>query len=797
MNSPAQVEIDPTTGYFQNIETIRSTEYPSIGTSSYLDHAATTPYPKSLIEAFSRDLTSNLFGNPHSASASSQLSTQRIDDVRLEVLRFVNADPDLFDVVFTANATAAVKLVAEAFRDHPEGFDYGYHVDSHTSLVGVREVARQATCLANENSVTEWVAQCLVDGQRPVLLAYPGQSNMTGRRYDYEWCEQVNEVRSTGKDCYTLFDAAALASTAPLDLSDTRYAPSFTVLSFYKIFGFPDLGALIVRKDAADVFSKRRYFGGGTVDVVSVSGKPWHASKDAAVHARLEDGTLPFHSIIALQHALRIHRTLYGSMANVSRHCRYLAAVLRQQLLNLRHASDMPVCRLYESEVQADLDPGPIVAFNLVDSIGRFVSNAEVEKIAVIQDIHIRTGGLCNPGGTARALDLTTDELRQNYEAGFRCGGPDDLINGKPTGTIRVSFGAMSSLKDVENFVTFLRNYFVDASPVLLNRLSALPIVKSPKFVVENLTIFPIKSCAAYNIPSHTTWQVTPRGLALDREWCLVHLGTHQALSQKRHPHMALLRPKIDLHSRSMSIRHNIQGSGWQVLHISLDTDGETMAGSMSVCSKAITSRKSTSVCGESVDIEHYTSTEVIDFFSKALDVPCTLARFPRTGIARKPQIRGRADAIQRPIALANESPILLVSRSSVNRLNEDIKARGSVGKTVPAESFRGNIVISEELQRGQKESPYAEDDWKEVSIINEGGTSVFEVLGPCQRCQMVCIDQGDASRQQEPFSTLARTRRHGGKVWFGLHLALGHSVHSSASQGLIRVGDYVSCIRT
>ena len=77
---------------------------------------------------------------------------------------------------------------------------------------------------------------------------------MTGQQWSLDWCKHVNAIRqSRGKHVYTLFDAAALASTSPLDLSDEAAAPDFTTVSFYKIFGFPDLGALVVRKASADI----------------------------------------------------------------------------------------------------------------------------------------------------------------------------------------------------------------------------------------------------------------------------------------------------------------------------------------------------------------------------------------------------------------------------------------------------------------------------------------------------------------------------------------------------------------
>lgn len=51
--------------------------------------------------------------------------------------------------------------------------------------------------------------------------------------------------------------------TPPLDLGEASTAPDFTALSFYKIFGFPDLGALIVRKSTVSVLERRKFFGGG------------------------------------------------------------------------------------------------------------------------------------------------------------------------------------------------------------------------------------------------------------------------------------------------------------------------------------------------------------------------------------------------------------------------------------------------------------------------------------------------------------------------------------------------------
>jgi molybdenum cofactor sulfurtransferase len=780
--------INQETGYITNIDDIRAAEYQQLVATTYLDHAGTTLYAKTLIEHYAKELTSNLFGNPHSASASSQLSSRRIDDARLQVLRFFKADPAEFDVVFVANATAAIKSVADAFRDNEGGFGYFYHAEAHTSLVGVRELAsRGTTCFNSDREVEVWIdglgGSSSTDNGSPSLFAYPAQSNMTGRRLPLNWTQRIRCLRETsGHSVYTLLDAAALVSTSPLDFSDPSICPDFTALSFYKVFGFPDLGALIVRKSSGDVLRRRQYFGGGTVDSVATFGKAtWHAKK-SSLHGALEDGTVAFHSIIALQAALDVHRRIYGSMDNISRHANHLASRMREQLRELRHANGSQVCTIYTEPTAENSAQGPVIAFNLKDSRGKYISISEVEKLGIVKSIQFRTGGLCNPGGIGSHLGLSSEELRQNYDAGQRCGGEIDIINGKPTGAIRLSFGAMSGMNDVTAFLDFIKEFYVDSNappqtlrPAIAQSYDYLTL---ESFVVESLSVFPIKSCAAYRIPSDVAWEVGGKGLAWDREWCLVHEGTDVALSQKRFPRMALIRPEVDLQRRLLKVFFTRPDTGdRRKLEISLDS-APTRTGLVKPCEASIS--KPANVCGEDVDVEVYTSADVSGFFTEALGVPCTLARFPSGGTVRRAKVRvpgqhggKQASEIGKSIALSNESPILLVSRSSVNRLNEQIKQSGSgIGKAVTADSFRGNIIIAQELQGGQTESPYVEDDWAGLQI-GEDPENVFEVLGPCQRCQMVCVDQKSAQRRQEPFTTLAKTRRREGRVWFGMHMCL------------------------
>lgn len=266
---------------------------------------------------------------------------------------------------------------------------------------------------------------------------------------------------------YSLLDAAALASTAPLDLSDPATSPDFVALSFYKIFGFPNIGALIVRKASAHVLESRRYFGGGTVDMIIAIQDTWHAKKDSSIHDQLEDGTLPFHSIFALDHAMNVHERLYGPnpMKFISNHTAQLGKLLYDGLSSLKHSNGTPACRLYKDEVAVYGDPtlqGATIAFNVLKSDGNMVGYEEFEEAADERNIFVRSGSLCNPGGMASYLGWGPAEMRAAYAAGHRCTNPVQLMMGRATGVVRVSLGAMSTASDVRTLLRFVEDVYVD-----------------------------------------------------------------------------------------------------------------------------------------------------------------------------------------------------------------------------------------------------------------------------------------------------------------------------------------------
>lgn len=82
--------------------------------------------------------------NLHSDASRPSFSALMVGQTRQKVLRLFSADPNDWDVLFTANATAAVKLVMECFASHDQRFNYLYYCNAHNSLVGVQEQARHS-----------------------------------------------------------------------------------------------------------------------------------------------------------------------------------------------------------------------------------------------------------------------------------------------------------------------------------------------------------------------------------------------------------------------------------------------------------------------------------------------------------------------------------------------------------------------------------------------------------------------------------------------------------------------------
>eukprot|EP00117_Sycon_ciliatum_P000563 scpid8009/ scgid6098/ Molybdenum cofactor sulfurase; Molybdenum cofactor sulfurtransferase len=410
--------------------------------------------------------------------------------------------------------------------------------------------------------------------QRHCLVAYPLQSNFNGAKYPLSWCRRIQSppVSATDKNSslesgigtcpsihgHVLLDISGAIGTSLVSLSGEDQ-PHFVVLSLYKWLGYPSgLGALLVHRDVSNLL-RPSFFGGGAVGAYSPHSA--FAEPRASVSARLEHGTVSFLSLAALQHGFDTLFSLVDNMAAVEKHTHQLASLAYAQLTSMCHSNGKPVVEVYSSTAyQSSAVQGPVVAFNLLQPDGTYIGNNQVGKLAAAHDIQLRTGCFCNMGACQRWLGLSDERIRHHWASGHQCGDEMDMIDGRPTGAVRISFGYMSNVADVMAVVNFIRSCFLVTEPSSTRALAeasggegtaAVESESGKELCLVSLALYPIKSCAAFEV---SEWTVGESGFLYDRSWAVVKPG-NVVLTQKQCPALGKVRPVVDL-ARSLLLVH-------------------------------------------------------------------------------------------------------------------------------------------------------------------------------------------------------------------------------------------------
>jgi molybdenum cofactor sulfurtransferase len=440
-----------------NLDDLREREYSRLDRLGqvYLDYTGGGLYADAQINAHHKLLAENIFGNPHSTNPTSQAATQLIESARRAVLDFFRASPEEYIVIFTQNASGALKLVGEAYP-FGKGCHYLLTFDNHNSVNGIREFAHAKGAdvtyvplmLPNLRVDEEMLAAYLDQGTAGCanLFAYPAQSNFSSVLHPLEWIEQAH-----AKGWDVLLDAAAFAPSNRLDLS--KWKPDFVPLSFYKMFGYPTgIGVLIARKAVLGKL-RRPWFAGGTITVASVQGGKHYLAEGPA---GFEDGTLDYLNIPAVEIGLK-HLESVG-LDLIHERVRCLTGWMLDELSAMKHSSGVPLARVYGPLTTEKR--GGAVTLNFFDKDDKPIDIRLVEQAANEHNISLRTGCFCNPGAGETALQISKMELaacfsqsdhaqRLTYDDFRTC------IDDKASGAVRISVGMVSNFEDVQAVLKF------------------------------------------------------------------------------------------------------------------------------------------------------------------------------------------------------------------------------------------------------------------------------------------------------------------------------------------------------
>ncbi|RDX48709.1 PLP-dependent transferase [Lentinus brumalis] len=444
------------------LDALRRSDFARLDRSgeTYVDYMGGSLYPESLIRVHAGFLTRSILGNTHSVSNSSRLSAACATEARQAVLAFFRAPPG-YTVVFTANATGALKLVGEAFP-FTDGSSYVLGADSHNSVHGIRKfaTARGAGVHYIESTPHGGVdvseAQAVLTQHRPrgnrapCLFALTGQSNISNAK------NPLSLIEFAASQGYsTLLDAAALAPSSVISLTDTPV--DAMAVSFYKMFGFPTgVGALVV-KESFLARLERPWFAGGTVDVVQAPGTI--VTLTSELHERFEDGTINYLNLPAITDGLRFLSAylpfLPLRLSSLTRH-------LITSLSELRHdTTGAPVVQILSRQpskvvrsVGEQSDSGSVVALLFLFPSGQMIPNSFVEYAAQQHNISLRTGCMCNPGGAAALLGLRQAMSDLPCDATLRA---FEQRMGRELGVVRISLGLASDFRDVWRVIEFAK----------------------------------------------------------------------------------------------------------------------------------------------------------------------------------------------------------------------------------------------------------------------------------------------------------------------------------------------------
>jgi selenocysteine lyase/cysteine desulfurase len=425
-----------------DISALRAREFARLDATgcTYLDYAGASLFPRSLVIRDARRLARRVMGNPHSENGPSRASTEAIEIARTLTLQILDADPRFYDIVFTANASGALRIVAEAFPFRA-GSRLVLTADNHNSVNGIRVRARRRGATVVYTPLDEAlraVDPCpwLIEATAPSLLAFPAQSNFSGVKHPLSWIPAAQ-----ARGYRVLLDAAAFLPTSRLSLTETP--ADFVALSYYKIFGYPTgVGALVVRRTALASL-RRSYFGGGTVQVVSVQNRRARLQHGAA---SFEDGTLSFLSMPAVCDGLQWFAEV--GVDRIHRHVEELTAALLSRLAALGD-------RVIVYGPDDTTARGGTIAFNLVRD-GHVLDYELVEQAARDRGIAVRGGCFCNPGAAEHAFRIDAERALPCLKGPFSVSRFRRCLGDSAVGALRASVGVATNICDLDRLVAFI-----------------------------------------------------------------------------------------------------------------------------------------------------------------------------------------------------------------------------------------------------------------------------------------------------------------------------------------------------
>jgi cysteine desulfurase/selenocysteine lyase len=266
---------------------------------AYLDNAASTQRPLSVIQAMS-EAYEHYYSNVHRGIHTlSEVSTEKFEAARESTRRFINAHSTM-EIIYTSGCTAGINLVARSWGD--ANVRAGDEIlltemEHHANIVPWHQLAARTGCKVRFLPITDdgRLRMDLLDEYltpRTKLVAVAAVSNVLGT---------INPVREITAKAHAagalmLVDAA---QSVPHEATDVQTIDcDFLSFSGHKMLGPSGIGVLYGREELLDAMPPYQG-GGGMIGTVTTE-----TFTTAELPAKFEAGTPPIVEAIGLGAAI-------------------------------------------------------------------------------------------------------------------------------------------------------------------------------------------------------------------------------------------------------------------------------------------------------------------------------------------------------------------------------------------------------------------------------------------------------------------------------------------------------------
>ena len=235
----------------------------------YLDNGASAQKPQQVIEAMDFAYRCEYANVHRGLHYMSNTATQKFEDAREIVRRFLNA-PSVDEIIFTRNATGAINLVAQSFggmvvgegdeivlsimEHHSNIVPWNYHRERRGAVIKWAPIADDGTFLIDEFEK--------LLGPKTKLVAITHMSNVLGTVVPVKKIIEIAHAHGIP----VLLDGSQGAVHTPVDVQDLDC--DFYVFTGHKTYGPTGIGVLYGKKQHLDRMPP--YEGGGEmIEVVT------------------------------------------------------------------------------------------------------------------------------------------------------------------------------------------------------------------------------------------------------------------------------------------------------------------------------------------------------------------------------------------------------------------------------------------------------------------------------------------------------------------------------------------------